>query len=240
MLDDMTTDSSATDTVSAVAPGALTESTDPYCLSDRDAAALLAGAAWTRFASIGDSLSAGTSDPSPGYRTLPWPDRVRGVLQVVKPGLAYLNTAEIGVTTRKAIATQAHRILDFAPDLLHLPSGANDLFRSDPSFDRIEDDLRELYELAAGTGATLTVFTLVRRFVIPTIPDFAERVSRVNAITRRLAAEHGAIVIDTWDHPVNDRPDLLSADQIHLASAGQAVLAAEVIRALAGARNGVR
>lgn len=239
----MTTDASAIDASGAVAtvrPGDLTESTDPYCLSDGDAAALLAGASWTRFASIGDSLSAGTSDPSPGYRTLPWPDRVRGVLQLVSPELAYLNTAEIGATTRKAIATQAERILDFAPDLLHLPSGANDIFRPQPSYERIEDDLRELYGLAAGTGATLTVFTLVKRFVVPPIPDFADRVSRVNAITRQIAAEHGAIVIDTWDHPINDRPDLLSADQIHLASAGQAVLAAEVIRALAGAKNRVR
>ncbi|MFD3701565.1 SGNH/GDSL hydrolase family protein [Nocardia sp. NPDC058658] len=217
-----------------------TESTDPYCLSDEAAAALLAGAPWTRFASIGDSLSAGTSDPSPGYRTLPWPERVRGVLQLVNPALVYLNTAEIGATTRKAIATQAERIVEFGPDLLHLPSGANDIFRPEPSYERIEDDLRELYGIAASTGATLTVFTLVKRFVVPRIPDFAERVSRVNAITRQLATEHGAVVIDTWDHPINERPDLLSADRIHLASAGQAVLAAEVVRALTSALNGVR
>lgn len=199
MLDNMTTDASATHASGApptVAPDGITETTDPYCLPDGEAAALLAGTSWARFASIGDSLSAGTSDPSPGYRTLPWPDRVRGVLQLVNPELAYLNTAEIGATTRRAIASQAERILDFAPDLLHLPSGANDIFRPEPSFERIEDDLGELYGLGADTGATLTAFTFVKRFVVPTIPDFSERVSRVNAITRRLAAEHGVILID--------------------------------------------
>lgn len=218
---------------------ALTESTDPYCVSDETAAAILVGAPWRRFASMGDSLSAGTSDPSPGYRTLPWPERVRGVLELVNPGLAYLNTGEIGATTRRIIASQTEAIVEFGPDLLHLPSGANDIFHPDPSFERIEDNLRELYAIASSTGAALTVFTLVRRFVVPQIPDFADRVERINAITRRLAIEHGAVLVETWNHPINDRPDLLSADQIHLASAGQAVLATEVVRALASALGGV-
>ncbi|WP_207925961.1 SGNH/GDSL hydrolase family protein [Actinocrispum wychmicini] len=218
----------------------LTEQTDPYCLSDEDAAAVLVGAPWRRFAVIGDSLSAGIGDPSPGYRTVPWPERVCTVLRRVNPDLAYLNTAQIGTSTAKTTATQAERMLAFRPDLIHLPSGANDIWRSQPSYSDIEDDLRELYALAAATGATLTVFTLVKRFVVATIPDFAARVSRVNDITRRVAREYGAIVVDTWDHHINDRPDLLSADQIHLASAGQAVLAIEVVRALAGALNGVR
>ena len=43
------------------------EAVDPYCLSGPDAARLLAGAQWRRFAVIGDSLSAGTGDPTPGY-----------------------------------------------------------------------------------------------------------------------------------------------------------------------------
>lgn len=237
MLDSMTTEATASERHVT----ALTEQTDPFCLADEDAAAMLAGAPWRRFASIGDSLSAGTSGPTVGYRTLPWPERVRQILQRVNPDLDYLNTARIGATTTKAIATQWERIAGFRPDLLHLPSGANDIWRArPPAYDRVEEDLRELYGLAAGTGATLTVFTLVTRFVDPAIPDFPERVLRVNAITRTLAREHGAVLIDTQDHPINERPNLLSEDRIHLASAGQAVLAAEVVRALAQSLNGVR
>jgi lysophospholipase L1-like esterase len=36
-----------------------------------------------------------------------------------------------------------------------------------------------------------------------------------------------------WSHPVNSRPDLLSADRIHFSAAGQAVMAAELVKALA-------
>lgn len=68
---------------------------------------------------------------------------------------------------------------------------------------------------------------------MPRFPDWTDRVRRVNDITRGLAAEHGAVLVDMWDHPVNDRPDLLSADRIHFAGAGQAVLATEVVKGLA-------
>ncbi|WP_200824190.1 SGNH/GDSL hydrolase family protein [Nonomuraea solani] len=49
-----------------------------------------------------------------------------------------------------------------------------------------------------------------------------------------LAAEHDAVLADMWNHPVNDRPDLLSADRVHFATAGQAVMAAEMVKALHG------
>jgi lysophospholipase L1-like esterase len=64
-------------------------------------------------------------------------------------------------------------------------------------------------------------------------PDWAERVVAVNAIVRELAAEYGALLIDMYDHPSYKRTDLLSVDRIHFSTSGQAVLAAEMVRALA-------
>lgn len=211
----------------------LTEDSDPFCLTGEQATTLLADAPWRRFAVIGDSLSAGTGDPSPGYAARGWPDRVADVLRRVHPDLAYLNTAQIGATTPDALAAQADRMIDHRPDLVHVPSGANDLFVREPDFDAIERALWRVFGVAALTGAQLSVFTLGRAFVMPRIPDWADRVRTVNAIVRRLAAEHDAVLVDTWDHPVNDRPDLLSADRIHFSTMGQAVLAAEVVRGLA-------
>ncbi|GAA2094724.1 hypothetical protein GCM10009801_63080 [Streptomyces albiaxialis] len=213
------------------------EEADPWCLAPAHAARLLGGAPWRRFAVIGDSLSAGTGDPSPGYASLGWSDRVADVLRRVHPDLAYLNLAEVGATTARTLADQADGMEEFAPDLVHLPSGANDLFRAEPDFGRIERDLARLFGRAAGTGARLSVFTLGRAFVVPGFPDWTERVRRVNALTRALAARHGAVLVDMWDHPVNSRAGLLSADGIHFAASGQAVMAAEVVRGLAAAVN---
>ncbi|MEV1179274.1 SGNH/GDSL hydrolase family protein [Nonomuraea sp. NPDC049784] len=211
----------------------LIEESDPYCLSAARAGELLARAPWRRFATIGDSLSAGTGDPSPGYAALGWPDRVADVLRRVHPDLAYLNLAEVGATTSRTMRTQIDRLVEFGPDLVHVPSGANDLFRPDPDYTAIAAALGQVFELAAGTGAQLTTFTLGRAFVVPRYPDWNERVRRVNDIIRGLAAEHGAVLADMWDHPVNDRPDLLSADRIHFAAAGQAVMATEIVKGLA-------
>ena len=212
-----------------------TEETDPYCLSTSGAAQLLADAPWRRFVVIGDSLSAGTGDPSPGYETGPWSARVAAALNRVHPDLVYANLAGDGATTRNTLDDQLERALDLRPDLIHVPSGANDIWRRSPSFDTVARDLGELFEGAADSGALVTTFTLGRAFVVPTIPDFAEHVLTVNETIRSLAQDYGVVAIDLWDHPIMDRPDLLSADRIHFAASGQAVLAAEVVKALARA-----
>jgi lysophospholipase L1-like esterase len=193
----------------------LLEATDPFCLDQADAVALLAAAPWGRYAVIGDSLSAGTGDPTPGYQDQGWPDRVADVLRSARPDLDYLNISEIGATTAQTLENQAARMVEFSPDLLHVPCGANDIVRRKPDFDEIERTLRQMYDLATGTGALLTTFTLGRAYVVPVIPDWPERIAAVNEIVRGLASEYGAIVVDMWDHPVNDRDNLLSADRIN-------------------------
>lgn len=211
----------------------LTEQTDPYVLSAQEAAHLLRDAGWQRFAVFGDSLSVGTGDPTPGYVDLGWPGRVERVLRTVTPELTYLNTARVGATTAQALDEQSTRIEEFLPDLLHINSGANDIVRRDPDWDEIEAGLRTMYRWAAGTGAQLSVFTLGRAFVIPVFPDWTDRVAKLNDITRKLAAEYDAVVADSWDHPLNDRPNLLSEDRIHFSTSGQAILASLLVRALA-------
>ncbi len=211
---------------------AVTESTDPFCLSPIDAAALLFDAPWRRFGVVGDSLSAGIGDPTPGYTNRGWADRVTGIPEQVRPDLRYLNTAEYGVTTVRTVERQFDRMLEFGPDLLHLPCGPNDILRRDPDFDEIEKSMRRMYDLAAGTRAQLTTFTLGRAYVVPAFADWHERILAMNDITRRLAAEYHAVVIDMWPHPVNDRENLLSEDKIHFSASGQAVMASEVVKQL--------
>ena len=221
----------------------LSEATDPLCLDRGVAAELLSGAPWRRFASIGDSLSAGTSDPTPGYGRLGWADRVADVLRRVVPELAYLNSAVVGATTADTLREQVAPVQAFVPDLLHLPSGANDLFARRPDFGEIEERLGELYALGAATGALLTAFTFGRAFVVPAFDDWPARVRRVNEVVRGLAVEHDVVLVDMWAHPVNQRPNLVGADGVHFSTSGQAVLAAEVVKALAerlAAVNGAR
>ncbi|XVV10095.1 hypothetical protein ACQP2X_35350 [Actinoplanes sp. CA-131856] len=48
--------------------------------------------------------------------------------------------------------------------------------------------------------------------------------ARLNDITRALAADYGAVVADCWDHPLNDRPDLVSRDGILIDALGARAL----------------
>ncbi|MFJ6602128.1 SGNH/GDSL hydrolase family protein [Streptomyces lydicus] len=210
-----------------------TEATDPFCLDQADAVALLTGAPWGRYAVIGDSLSAGTGDPAPGYQDQGWSDRVAGVLRSVRPDLQYLNVSEVGATTAQTLENQVARMAEFFPDLLHVPCGANDIVRRRPDFGEIERTLRQMYSLAKGTGALVTTFTLGRAYDVPVFPDWPERIAAVNEIVRGLASEYDALVVDMWDHPVNDRGNLLSEDRIHFSTSGQAVMATEVVKMLA-------
>ncbi len=92
--------------------------------------------------------------------------------------------------------------------------------------DRLADVLRRVhpglaYLNAARTGATVE-------------DTLAGQLDRVRAFGPDLLhVSCGAIVADMWDHPVNSRADLLSADGVHFSCAGQAVLAAELVKALA-------
>jgi lysophospholipase L1-like esterase len=216
------------------------EASDPYCLLPEDAAALLVDVPWSRFAVVGDSLSAGTGDASPGYLDMGWSDRVADILRRVNPELEYLNTSVIKATTTQTLETQVDRMLSFGPDLLHLPCGANDIVRRRPEFDEIERTLRRMYDIAAETGAVLMTFTLGKAYVVPIFPDWTDRVQTVNEITRALAKEYGALVIDMWYHPVNERENLLSGDRIHFSTSGQAVMATEVVKKLAGVLDEAR
>jgi lysophospholipase L1-like esterase len=212
----------------------LTEETDPFCMDPAAATALLPGVPWRRYAVIGDSLSAGTGDSSPGYANQGWSDRVADILRRVRPDLEYLNTSEIKATTARTLENQAARMIEFSPDLLHVPCGANDILRREPDFSEIERTLRRMYDLAAETGAQLTTFTLGRAYMVPVFPDWAERVVTVNVIVRALAAKYHAVVVDMWDHPINDRDNLLSEDRVHFSTSGQAVMATEMVKGLAG------
>lgn len=211
----------------------LTEQSDPHVIPPEEAARLLRAADWQRFAVFGDSLSVGAGDHTPGYEDLGWPARVERVLRMVTPELRYLNTARVGATTAQSLEEQSGRVEEFRPDLLHVNSGANDIVRRHPDWDEIEGGLRTMYRWAAGTGAHLSVLTLGRAFVIPMFPDWTDRVFRLNDITRKLAAEFDAAIGDSWDHPLNDRANLLSKDGIHFSTTGQAVLASLMVTALA-------
>src|SRR6185369_7957676 len=89
------------------------ETVDPWCLRDREAATLLAGHPWRRFAVLGDSVAEGLTEPVAGYHPLPFADRVRVELARSRPDLAYLNLGRRNLRAAEVRATQLAPALAF-------------------------------------------------------------------------------------------------------------------------------
>ncbi|MEV0294123.1 SGNH/GDSL hydrolase family protein [Nocardia sp. NPDC050710] len=213
-----------------------TEETDPMLLTPEAARELLADAPWQRFAALGDSVALGVGDPSPGYRTAGWSDRVAAMLAEVNPGLEYRNTGRIGATTGQVIAEQLPPVLDFRPDLVHLTCGGNDLFRRG-GMDDLRANLDALFGAVTRTGAQVFTFTLADVWdserMAPMRP-MRDGMAALNDIVRELGARYDALVVEFWEHPLRLRPDVMSADLIHFTTSGHAVVASETVRALSG------
>ncbi|MFD8099569.1 SGNH/GDSL hydrolase family protein [Nocardia fluminea] len=212
------------------------EADDPLVLAPERTAALLTGAPWQRFAVLGDSIAAGTGDPSPGYAPTGWADRVAAALTAVNPALTYRNTGRIGATSDQVIDRQLTETVEFAPDLVHLSCGGNDLFTAGGDIDRLHRNLSAILTALAATGAQLSMFTVADVWSVERMaPMRAMRPQMIalNEVVRAVAAEFGAVLTEFWNHPLRSRPELMSADLIHFTTSGHAVVASEVVRSLA-------
>ncbi|BCK56796.1 SGNH/GDSL hydrolase family protein [Nocardia wallacei] len=216
---------------------AYTEATDPDCISDEVAVDLLRAAPWRRIALVGDSTAHGAGDPSPGYREMYWAPRVIQVLRAAVGEVEFLNTGRINATTRQVLDEQLETALAFDPDLLYVACGGNDLWTDTPDYDAAEANLDRIFAAGKAIGARLATMTIADAVPehIPQLRPFHERLDLLNQVIRRVATRHDAILIDLWWHPVGHRPTVMSADNIHFNISGHAVVAAEVIKALAAA-----
>lgn len=213
-----------------------TEADDPTLLTVETAAGLLADAPWRRFAVVGDSIARGIGDPTPGYRDAGWAERVAEALRLVRPELAYLNTGRTGATSAEVLAGQLDTALAFAPDLVHIACGGNDLFAPEPDLAATHANLDALFAAFAARGARISAFTLTDvwdREQMRAMRGMRERMSALNDVIRTVAARYDAVLLELWPHPIRLRPDLMSTDLIHFSMSGQAALASAVVQRLA-------
>lgn len=136
------------------------EAADPNCLSDEEADSLLAGACWRRFLVMGDSLAAGVGDPSAGYRSAPWSQRLREALERQQSGLEYVNTGHIGARAAEVRAGQLNRALDFRPDLAAVVCGGNDLLSKVFDADAVVAEIDTIVGRLRSSGADVIMWTL--------------------------------------------------------------------------------
>jgi lysophospholipase L1-like esterase len=213
------------------------EATDPDCLDDADAVELLRGTPWRRMVVLGDSVAAGIREPLEGYRDEGFADRVGQTLLAAHPEGAFRN---LGVRDLRLAAirdTQLPVALEFGPDLAVVIGGGNDALARSYDAGRVERELREIVVPLSRAGAfvvTIGLFDLPRSGLVPAeyAPAMAARFDELDSITAAVAAEVGALHVDTHHHPRAADPAIFASDGIHANARGHAIAFAAIVRAL--------
>jgi EmrB/QacA subfamily drug resistance transporter len=206
----------------------MTAATDPYLA----AAPQLTIAPWRRFVVIGDSMAEGVGDPVPGYRHLGWADRVAHRL-----GAEYLNLGRRNLLAAEVRDTQLDRALAFSPDLAAVLCGGNDLMRREHDPGAVERVLDGLVASLRAAGSDVIMFAPFDISQTELLPDehkarWRSLIDRMSELAATVARRHGALVVDFRAHPAGADPGIYSGDGIHLNARGQAICAAETLRAL--------
>lgn len=216
----------------------ITLATDPHCITDDDAAALLLDARWRRLAVIGDSMAAGIGDDVAGYPSGGWAAAIARVLQRVHPDTAYLNTGERDRYAAQVRERQLPRALAFRPDLAAVVCGGNDMLRGRFDVDTVAADIDAMVGALRDQGSDVITFGLLditRSDLIPAeySGPLRERIRDLGEAVAEVAARHGGIHIVMTDHPAAAERSTFSADLLHVSARGHAVIAAATIRRLA-------
>ncbi len=223
------------------------EAADPYCLADGEAAALLAGHPWHRFAVIGDSVAQGVGDPTDGYTPMPWADRVAAELTALTPDLVYLNLGQRNLRAAQVRAGQLDAAVAFRPDLALIACGANDALHpsyGDAVASTVDDEIAAMVEALRAVGADVVTFAILVLEAYPSVgprfrPAVIDRMRRLGARTTALSQRLGTIHIDLSTHPAGADDNVYSADGLHGNGRSHAICAAGAVRAL-GAHLGNR
>jgi lysophospholipase L1-like esterase len=217
----------------------ITLATDPHCLTDDDAAALLADARWRRFAVLGDSMAAGVGDETPGYPSGGWAATIARVLRRVRPDVAHLNLGERDRYAAQVRERQLPRALAFRPDLAAVVCGGNDLLRGRFDVAAVAADIDAMVGALRDRGSDVITFGLLditRSDLIPAeySGPLRERLRDLGDAVADVAQRRGGVHVVMTDHPAAAQRSTYSSDLLHASARGHAVIAAATIRRLAG------
>lgn len=182
----------------------------------------LAPRTWRRYVAIGDSTSEGLIDPDGNGSWIGWADRfaARVAMAQAEP-LEYANLAVAGYRADQVRGTQLYRALAMRPDLMTIVAGVNDVIAPRPDFGAVEEALGEMFGEARAIGATVLTFTTPDTSAwSPASRVVRDRLLTLNRITRDLAAEHGALLIDFEHIPMATDPRIWAEDRLHINAVG--------------------
>lgn len=193
----------------------------------------------TTLVALGDSFTEGLEDDlGPAGRHLGWADRVAAALATRDGGLRYANLAIRGRLLDQVVTDQvplAHRLSADSADLLvTFHAGANDVLRPRSDLAAVLTRYDAAVAGLRAAGVDTMLFTVIERAggTGRTAARLAQRFGQFNDGVRRVAAAHGARLVDVGSVAAMQDRRLWHEDRLHLAPEGHARVAAAVLEAL--------
>ncbi|WP_133743276.1 SGNH/GDSL hydrolase family protein [Actinorugispora endophytica] len=180
------------------------------------------------YVAIGDSITEGLDDPRPDGSYLGFADRLAEHLGARVPGFRYANLAVRGRRMDRIFGEQLEQALEFAPDLVTVNAGGNDVLRPGTDLDRIarqfDGGVRRLRE----AGIRVVILSGHDTGWIPVLRVYRGRIAVFSMHLRAIAERNNVDIVDLWSMDALNDPRAWSVDRLHLNAAGHRIVAARI------------
>ncbi|GAA0473807.1 SGNH/GDSL hydrolase family protein [Streptomyces sp. NPDC046215] len=188
-------------------------------------------ATYTSYVAVGDSFTEGMSDGLPDGSYRGWADLLAARLATRSPGFRYANLAVRGKLIGQIADEQAPVAAAMGADLVTLVGGLNDVLRPKCDVDLVCARLAEAADRLAPACRQLVLMRSPGRRG-PVLEKFRPRMEQLFDFVDKLAARHGALVVDLYGAEVLGDPRLWAEDRLHLNTEGHRRTAEAVWEAL--------
>lgn len=188
----------------------------------------------TTFAVIGDSAASGVGDPLAESINAGW---AYYLAKSINSPLVYINAARPGAKSKEVLENQLPKVLLHKPNICGVIVGGNDLLRNDFNPGKLHQNLREVLAELKSIGATplmLEIHDPTRVVPMPKLlaQVLRRRVNAVNEVTRAVANEYGALLVNTRKIPNIYNLENWHIDRMHPSKLGHQRLAEEFRKSL--------
>ncbi|UOE22011.1 SGNH/GDSL hydrolase family protein [Thermobifida halotolerans] len=181
---------------------------------------------------IGDSITEGLDDPHPDGSYRGFADRLAEHLSTRAPGFRYANLAVRGRRMQHIFGEQLEQTLEFAPDLVTVHAGGNDVLRPNTDLDQLalqyDRGVRRLRE----AGIRVVMLSGHDTGWVPVLRVYRGRIAVFSMHLRAIAERNGVDIVDLWALDALNDPRAWSVDRLHLNAAGHRIVAARVAELL--------
>ncbi len=180
------------------------------------------------YMAIGDSMTEGLDDLGPDGDYRGFADRLAAHLGEVVPGFRYANLGVRGRRVNHIFGEQLEQTLRYAPDLVTVLAGGNDVLRPNTNLDTLAKEFERGIARLREAGIRVVLLSGHDTGWIPVLRVYRGRIAVFSMHLRAIAERTGSDIVDLWSMNALNDPRAWSVDRLHLNAEGHRIVAARI------------